>query len=50
MRRVDQLKLVRPSNCFAVFAAALFEIAAVQRGWRDFFALGRDRVEVDAWK
>jgi hypothetical protein len=35
-RKIQRLKFRSASNSFDVFNAAVFEIAAVQRGWRDF--------------
>jgi hypothetical protein len=33
--KIAQLKFWLPSSGFGAFAAAVTEIAAVQRGWRD---------------
>jgi hypothetical protein len=34
--KIADLKFCLPSKRFGIFAAAIIEIAALQRGWRDF--------------
>jgi hypothetical protein len=36
IRKIARLKFQPVSNSFGVFLTAIFEIAALQRGWRDF--------------